>query len=187
MISRILQKQKKWAKENITGTYHNENTDKDISISKTAIDKYLSEKTIKKSASVDVHLSAIKQIPKLIETSVLKEKHNDRNEDSNIQEIQRLYGAIKYEGRNYPVKITVKVIKTEGNKAYNYEVMQIASPVGTHENRMLNADFLPRTTGLSVNKSQDKGTNISGITKSESAESDATVRFHVESNAELTE
>ncbi|MDR3143229.1 MAG: hypothetical protein LBU37_16105, partial [Tannerellaceae bacterium] len=117
-----------WAKENITGTYHNANADEDISVSRTAIDKYLSEKAIKKSTSIDVHLSAIKQLPKLIETSVLVERHPDRDSDIHIKEIQRLYGAINYKGENYPVKITVKATLNDGNKAYSYEVMSVETP-----------------------------------------------------------
>jgi hypothetical protein len=42
---------RKWAKENIVGTYKNENTDEDISISKRVIEKYLSKKAVKKSIS----------------------------------------------------------------------------------------------------------------------------------------
>ena len=112
-----------WAKKNISGIYHNINTNENICISKTVIDKYLSEKAVKKSVSVEIHLSTLKKLPVLIETSVLKEKHNDINNDTNIQEIQRFYGAINYYGANYLVKITVKAIKGEEKKAYSYEVM----------------------------------------------------------------
>jgi len=128
-----IKEAKEWAKNNIAGTYHNTNTGEDITVSKTAIDKYLSESAIKKSVSQNAHLSALKQISKLIETSVLKEIKPDRVKDSNIKEIRRFYGAINYENEIYPVKITVKVIKQEGNKAYSYEVMQIESPVTQKE------------------------------------------------------
>ena len=124
-----IKEAKGWAKRHIAGTYKNSSTGEDISVSRTAIDKYLSESAIKKSASYNAHLSALIQIPKLIETSVLKEIKHDRTNDSNIKEIRRFYGAIKYENEIYPVKITVKVIKQEGNKAYSYEVMQIESPI----------------------------------------------------------
>ena len=124
-----IKKAKKWAKDNITGIYKNTNTGEDICVSRTAIDKYLSESAIKKSVSLDAHLSALIQIPKLIETSILKEVKQDRVNDSNISEIRRFYGAIDYENEIYPVKITVKVIKHGKNKAYSYEVMQIESPI----------------------------------------------------------
>ncbi|MDR3180379.1 MAG: hypothetical protein LBT61_00420 [Prevotellaceae bacterium] len=120
---------RQWAKENIVGTYKNNNTGEDINVSKTAIDKYLSMKAVKKSVSMNTHLSALKILPKLIQTSILKETHPDKGNDINVKEIQRLYGTISYEGQTYPVKITVKVIKRKGNNAYSYEVMKIESPI----------------------------------------------------------
>jgi len=124
-----IKEAKKWAKDNIIGVYKNVNTGEDICVSRTAIDKYLSESAIKKSVSVNAHLSALIQIPRLIESSVLKETKRDRVNDSNISEIRRFYGAINFENEIYPVKITVKVIKDGKNKAYSYEVMQIESPI----------------------------------------------------------
>jgi len=113
--------------------YKNFDTGEEISVSRTAIDKYLSESAVKKSASFDAHLSALMQIPILIETSLLKETTKDRLNDTNIDEIRRFYGAIKYEKEIYPVKITVKVIKYGENKAYSYEVMQIETPITQKE------------------------------------------------------
>ena len=63
--------------------------------------------------------------------SILGEVHTDRSNDLNIIEIQRLYHRVIYENTNYQVKITIKVIKNEGNKAYSYEVMKIESPCET--------------------------------------------------------
>ena len=128
-----IREAKSWAKKNITGTSNNVNTGEDISISNTAIDKYLSESAVKKSVSFDAHLSALMQIPKLIETSVLKSTTQDRLNDTNIKEIQRLYGGVNYENEIYPVKITVKVIKNGENKAYSYEVMHIETPITPKE------------------------------------------------------
>ena len=65
-----IREAKTWAKENITGIYCNVNTGESIIVSKTAIDKYLIESAVKKSVSFDAHLSALLQIPKLIETSL---------------------------------------------------------------------------------------------------------------------
>jgi hypothetical protein len=118
-----------WAKENIVGTYKNDNTGEDIYIAKNAIDKYLSQKAVEKSINKGIHLSALVKLPQLIKTSILKETHPDRADDENIKNIQRFYGAINYEEEIYPVKITVKAIKNEGNKAYSYEVMEIESPI----------------------------------------------------------
>jgi hypothetical protein len=117
-----------WAKENIVGTYKNADTDVDIYIAKNAIDKYMSSSAVLKSANKDVHISVIKVLPKLIETSLLKETSKDKYEDYHIQGIQRLYGSVTYENKIYPVKITVKVIRDEGNKAYSYEVLDVENP-----------------------------------------------------------
>jgi hypothetical protein len=119
---------RRWARENIVGTYKNEHTGEDINVSKTAIDKYLSEKAVTKSVNMDAHLSALKQLPSLIKTSILRELKQDRDDNPEIKEIQRLYGAISYEGLTHPVKITVKVTRSQGNKAYSYEVMEIENP-----------------------------------------------------------
>jgi len=128
-----IKEAKTWAKENITGIYRNINTQEDIRVSKTSIDKYLSASAVKKSVSLDAHLSALIKIPNLIETSILKETKRDRVNDSNINEIRRFYGTIDYENIIYPVKITVKVIKCGENKAYSYEIMQIESPTTQKE------------------------------------------------------
>jgi hypothetical protein len=164
-----------WAKENIIGTYHNTNTGEDIGVSKTAIDKYLSEKAVNKSAGVDAHLSALKQLPKLIETSVLRETTPDRDNDNHIKEIQRLYGGIKYKGKKYPVKITVKATYNDGNKAYSYEVMEIETPekgAGSGVNAS-EENKNTRLPDVSVNESRGKGTNNSETAKhiSETAKS----------------
>ncbi|MDR1160983.1 MAG: hypothetical protein LBK45_01465 [Tannerellaceae bacterium] len=166
-----------WAKENITGTYHNTNANEDISVSKTAIDKYLSEKAVGKSVNLDAHLSSLKQLPKLIETAVLRETKQDRGDNIDIKEIQRLYGAINYEDENYPVKITVKAYQTGNNKAYSYEVMEIETPekgagtlaysnaVSEEDGGLIDNANLPdvenANNNASVSESQNKDTSIS--------------------------
>ncbi|MDR0712148.1 MAG: hypothetical protein LBF67_07385 [Prevotellaceae bacterium] len=139
---------RKWAKENIVGVYRNENTGEDISLSKAAIDKYLSASAVLKSIDKDAHLSALRQIPRLIETSVLRETQQDRDNNRDIREIQRLYGAIRYDGRLHPVKITVKAYPTGVNKAYSYEVMKIENPIGQWEH---SCESSPRS-GYSENR-----------------------------------
>jgi hypothetical protein len=67
-------------------------------------------------------------LPKLIETSILRELKPDRDNNPEIKEIQRLYGAINDKEQMHSVKITVKVTKNEGNKAYSYEVTEIENP-----------------------------------------------------------
>jgi len=128
-----IREAKSWAKENITGVYKNVDTGDVISISRSAIDKCLSESAVKKSVSFDAHLSSLMLLPTLVETSVLTETKPDRLHDSNIAEIRRFVCRILYEGEIYPVKLTVKVIKLEGSKIYSYEIMQIESPIIQNE------------------------------------------------------
>jgi len=120
-----IKEAKDWAKNNIVGTFRNNDTGEDIRISNLSVDKYLSKKAVEKSISIDAHLSALKQMPSLIKTALLKERTADKDNNIDIREIQRLYGAIRYENQTYSVKITVKVYRTEVNKAYSYEVINI--------------------------------------------------------------
>ena len=113
-----------WAKNNIVGSYKNDITGEDISVPKTAIDKYMSASAVLKSIDKDAHLSALTKLPQLIVTSVLKETKQDRGNNRDIKEIQRFYGAVNYENETYPVKITVKAYPNGKNKAYSYEVMK---------------------------------------------------------------
>ncbi|MCL2027764.1 MAG: hypothetical protein FWG79_04665 [Bacteroidales bacterium] len=122
---------KLWAKKNIVGTYKNVHSNEDISVSGRAIKKYLSASAVLKSADKDAHLSALTQLPALIETSILKETYQDKNHNLDIKEIQRFYGAIDYEHNVYPVKITVKAYPVGTSNAYSYEVMEIESPIIT--------------------------------------------------------
>ncbi|MDR3132710.1 MAG: hypothetical protein LBU42_01635 [Prevotellaceae bacterium] len=71
---------------------------------------------MKKSIHLNAHLSTLLKLPELIETARLKDTHADKNSDTNVKEIQRLYNSIKYEEKVYPVKITVKSIKNNRDK-----------------------------------------------------------------------
>ena len=123
-----IKEAKEWAKSNIVGTYKNDDTGEDMRVSNLAIEKYLSKKAVEKSTSIEAHLSALKKIPSLIKTAILKERAADKDNNIDIKEIWRMYGAILFENQIYPVKITVKVYKTEINKAYSYEVINIKTP-----------------------------------------------------------
>jgi hypothetical protein len=121
---------RQWAKKNIIGTYKNDNTGENLRVSNKIIGKYLSEKAVKKSVSIDAHLSALMQLPSLVKTSILKESSPDSENSRNIKEVQRFYGAINYEGKTYLVKLTVKVLVDKINNVYTYEVIDIENPNG---------------------------------------------------------
>ncbi len=138
-----------WAKKNIVGEYENPEIG-NVNISGTAIDKYLSEKAVSKSSSKDVHLSALKVMPSIIENSIVGEVHDDKNGSENVKDIVRLYGAIDIDGQTYRVKTTVKRYNNENEKtkAYSYEVTEIELLEGTHGDETNNP--LPRTTNNSI-------------------------------------
>jgi hypothetical protein len=119
---------RQWAKENIAGTYKNDHTNEDLTISNVTIGKYLSQKAVGKSVNRDAHLSVLIILPQLVKTSVLKEATADKKNSKNILEVQRLYGVISYEGNLYLVKLTVKVLREKRNNVYSYEVINTENP-----------------------------------------------------------
>ncbi len=123
-----IKEAQRWAKENLVGKYRNNDTKENFIVSKATINKCLSEKAVSKSVSLDAHLSALKQIPRLIETAVLREVAEDDRKSLSIIAIQRFYTAINYENCILPVKLTVKVVLNEGKRAYSYEVLEIEPP-----------------------------------------------------------
>lgn len=134
-----------WAKQNIVGSYFNPEIG-EVKVSSKAIDKYLSGKVVGKSVSLDTHLSALPVLPQLIESSIVGEIHEDRDNNSNLRDIVRLYGAINHNGMIKRVKITVKRYTDEDQKpkAYSYEVTEIEPLDGTLETtHTQNADFVP--------------------------------------------
>lgn len=135
---------RKWAKENLLGTYINPEIG-EIVVSGKAIDKYLSGKAVEQSHSRDAHLSALQVLPKLIENSIVGEIHEDRDKNSNIKDIVRLFGAMNIGNETSRVKITVKRYSDNNtpNKAYTYEVTEIEPLDGHWTTHAQNADFVP--------------------------------------------
>ena len=138
---------KKWAKQNIVGSFQQPEIG-EVNISGTAIDKYLSQKAVEKSDNRDVHLSALRVMPQIIENSVVGEIHEDKNNIPQLSDIVRLYSAIEINEKLYRVKTTVKRYNdsTIKSKAYSYEVKEIELLDGTNgENASL-----PRTSNNSI-------------------------------------
>ena len=99
----------------------------EVNISGTAIEKYLSQKAVEKSVSIDVHFSALRIMPQIISNSIVGETHVDKKCDEHIKDIVLLYSAIRIEGKSYRVKTTVKRYNDPSTrtKAYSYEVTEI--------------------------------------------------------------
>ena len=135
---------RKWAKGNLLGTYINPEIG-EIVVSGKAIDKYLSSKAVEQSHSRDAHWSALQVLPRLIENSIVGEIHEDRDKNSNIKDIVRLFGAMNIGNETSRVKITVKRYSDNNtpNKAYTYEVTEIEPLDGHWTTHAQNADFVP--------------------------------------------
>ncbi|MBR1850087.1 MAG: hypothetical protein IJ789_01810 [Bacteroidales bacterium] len=185
---------RRWAKENIVGEYENPEIGS-VNISGTAIDKYLSEKAVNKSDNKDVHLSALKVMPSIIENSIVGEVYANKKGSQGIRDIVRLYGAIDTDGKVYRVKTTVKRYNNENEKtkAYSYEVTEIELLEGTHGDDVRNP--LPRSGNNSISATkllknvESVGKNIldsSKIVDEESGE-DEGVRFRMVEDDELVE
>lgn len=117
---------RKWAKKNIVGCVQQPEIG-EVNISGTAVEKYLSQKAVEKSVSIDVHFSALRVMPQIISNSIVGETHEDKKEDEHIKDIVLLYGAIDIDGKTYRVKTTVKRYNDPNTrtKAYSYEVTEI--------------------------------------------------------------
>ncbi len=137
-----------WAKENIVGTVKaNENrSGVDITISNTAVNKFLSQSSVEKSASADVHLAVLKVLPDVIKESIDAEQHPDYNKgadgaraaDNGYNQdvlVHRLYGAVEIDGKTYRVKTTVtEHISEKGQgRSHSYEATEIELLAGQHE------------------------------------------------------
>lgn len=135
-----LKEARAWAKENIARVYSDEETGgkDEIRISRSAIDKYLSESAITKSDNTNVHLSVLKVLPEVIREGIDAETHLDyikgdggvRSPQNGVNEgvtIHRLYGAVGIAQNMYRVKVTLKVFDdpNEVGKPYSYEAIKI--------------------------------------------------------------
>ena len=136
-----LNNAKAWAISNLVTTGKQElPTMRDgttYTISKKAIDKYLSESAVKKSENLDTHLSVLSKLKDVIHESIEAEIHPDykkgedglRSVENGYGEgvlVHRLYGAVEIDGKTYRVKTTMQEFRGgEENKPHSYEVTKI--------------------------------------------------------------
>ena len=137
----ILTNAKAWAKDNLVTTGKSElPTMRDgtpYTISKKAVEKYLSESAVKKSDGLDIHLSVLPKLTDVIHESIEAEIHPDYNKDEDGNRsienghggnilVHRLYGAVRLDGKTYRVKTTMQEFRGgEENKPHSYEVTKI--------------------------------------------------------------
>ena len=145
----------KWGKENIAQIMDNNATGNKgvITISKNAIEKFLSGSAIKNKESRDAHLSVLKVLPNIIHNGIIVESHPDykKGEDgvrrpengigSPFITMYRLYGAVDIDGEVYRVKVTLKLDTSNGNGvgAYSYETTKIELLAGQNEYAVTNS------------------------------------------------
>lgn len=180
-----IENARSWAKENLVTKDKNDlPTMRDgtpYTISKKAVDKYLSESAIDKSDALSVHLSVLPNLKEVIHESLETEIHPDYNkgEDGNRNAengygdnvlVHRLYGAVELDGKTYRVKTTMQEFRGgEENKPHSYEVTKIellgapgtavlpdSSPLDTTPNNSISAAKLLK----GVEKSYDKGKKL---------------------------
>ena len=131
-----------WAKENLVTTNKQDlPTMRDgtpYTISKKAVDKYLSSSAVSKSDELGVHLSVLPKLTDVIHESIEAEIHADYNVKDETGKrkaelgygnnilVHRLYGAVEIDGKIYRVKTTMQEFRGgEENKPHSYEVTKI--------------------------------------------------------------
>ena len=136
-----IEEARTWAKENLVTTNKQDlPTMRDgtpYTISKKAVDKYLSSSAVSKSDELGIHLSVLPKLTDVIHESIEAEIHPDykKGEDGTrgIENgygegvlVHRLYGAVEIDGKTYRVKTTMQEFRGgEENKPHSYEVTKI--------------------------------------------------------------
>ena len=140
-IETSLKNAREWAKGNLVTTGKTEMpTMRDgtpYTISKRAVEKYLSESAVRKSENLDIHLSVLPKLTDVVHESIEAEIHADYKKGENgtrgIENgygegvlVHRLYGAVELDGKMYRVKTTMQEFRGgEENKPHSYEVTKI--------------------------------------------------------------
>ncbi|HEY4416960.1 MAG TPA: hypothetical protein VGO57_14820, partial [Verrucomicrobiae bacterium] len=120
-----------WALQNIRGTVRNQATGFDIAIARSGIAKTLSGKAVEKSNSLDAHLAALRQLPKLLQRADLTESRPALKKTDSISTIYRFTTPFDFNGQSHTVKMTVREIKEPaGKNFYTLETAEIEKPAG---------------------------------------------------------
>ena len=174
-----IEEARTWAKDNLVTTNKQDlPTMRDgtpYTISKKAVEKYLSLSAVSKSDDLGVHLSVLPKLTDVIHESIEAEIHADykkgedgtRSVENGYGEgvlVHRLYGAVEIDGKMYRVKTTMQEFRGgEENKPHSYEVTKIElldspgkrenpdrPPLVSSNNSIDNKIELPDTPGTAV-------------------------------------
>lgn len=180
-IETSLKNAREWAKENLVTTGKTEMpTMRDgtsYTISKRAVEKYLSESAVRKSENLDIHLSVLPKLTDVIHESIEAEIHPDykkgedgiRGVENGYGEgvlVHRLYGAVEIDGKTYRVKTTMQEFRGgEENKPHSYEVtkIELLDTPGTA--------VLPDSSPLDMTPSNSKNITSEGSEKANESDS----------------
>lgn len=176
-----IEEARAWAKENLVTTDKQDlPTMRDgtpYTISKKAVDKYLSSSAVSKSDELGIHLSVLPKLTDVIHESIEAEIHADykKGEDGTrgIENgygegvlVHRLYGAVEIDGKTYRVKTTMQEFRGgEENKPHSYEVTKI---------ELLDAPgtaVLPDSSPLDTTPSNSKNITSEGSEKANESDS----------------
>ena len=176
-----IEEARAWAKENIVTTDKQDlPTMRDgtpYTISKKAVDKYLSSSAVSKSDELGIHLSVLPKLTDVIHESIEAEIHPDyKKGEDGIRGIEngygegilvhRLYGAVELDGKIYRVKTTMQEFRgAEENKPHSYEVTKI---------ELLDAPgtaVLPDSSPLDTTPSNSKNITSEGSEKANESDS----------------
>lgn len=176
-----IEEARTWAKENLVTTDKQDlPTMRDgtpYTISKKAVDKYLSSSAVSKSDELGVHLSVLPKLTDVIHESIEAEIHPDykkgedgtRGVENGYGEgilVHRLYGAVEIDGKTYRVKTTMQEFRGgEENKPHSYEVTKI---------ELLDAPgtaVLPDSSPLDTTPSNSKNITSEGSEKANESDS----------------
>ncbi len=109
---------KKWAKENVKGTYTNADTKEEISVSNVSIDKVTSH-----GEREEAHLKAIKAIPQMIERSIFIDEVKNEKGSGKYDSYRYYVCGLTIDGVPYTAKVVVGV--KNGRRYYDHELTQI--------------------------------------------------------------
>lgn len=181
-IETSLKNAREWAKENLVTTGKTEmpimRDGTSYTISKRAVEKYLSESAVRKSENLDIHLSVLPKLTDVIHESIEAEIHADYNVKDETGKrkaelgygnnilVHRLYGAVEMDGKIYRVKTTMQEFRGgEENKPHSYEVTKI---------ELLDAPgtaVLPDSSPLDTTPSNSKNITSEGSEKANESDS----------------
>ena len=176
-----IEEARAWAKENLVTTDKQDlPTMRDgtpYTISKKAVDKYLSSSAVSKSDELGIHLSVLPKLKDVIHESIEAEIHPDyKKGEDGIRGIEngygegvlvhRLYGTVEIDGKMYRVKTTMQEFRGgEENKPHSYEVTKI---------ELLDAPgtaVLPDSSPLDTTPSNSKNITSEGSEKANESDS----------------